>query len=86
MKDFTDAQEQAFQKVRDLLKEHFDHALLCIETETLDDNRATLIEFCGSKITCLGLASLASHRLKRGAFVEISRDGKETHDDDDDED
>lgn len=64
-KEFTPAQEQAMEKVYDILREHFDASVFAVVTdiEATDGQEVNTIYWHGGRIRALGLAHLATHKL-----------------------
>lgn len=71
MADLTDAQEAALDKAWDLIKEHFDNAVLIIETEVEQSNTPDnffVTSYHGGVSLCIGLMERAKHRLIQKAL------------------
>lgn len=58
----TDAQKSAKDKVWDIIKEHFDHAVLLIETEAEEDtDRIFICNYHSGITTAIGLCERGKH-------------------------
>lgn len=63
--EFTKAQEDAMEKVYDILKEHFDASVFAVVTdiESTDGQEVNTIYWHGGRVRALGLSHLAIHKL-----------------------
>lgn len=61
----TAKQDEVWEKVNELLKEHFDHYIIVMDTEAPDClDRLFNAEWHGGLTVAIGLVARAEHRLK----------------------
>jgi hypothetical protein len=64
---YTDAQKMAINNIQHLLREHFDHGVIAIETLVEgahnSEQRSSAVYFHGPRIMCIGLGHIIIKRL-----------------------
>lgn len=73
---FTDAQNQAIERVMDIIKEHFDGAIVVFHSETSDTIDTTWVRNHGSALLGVGLAVRAKQYLLDARIVKPGEDSE----------
>lgn len=66
MSELTEAQEQAFDQIEAIMREHFEAAVFAIETSAKDDDDDTIYKVTshGTYASALGLCDIAKEQIR----------------------